>query len=46
MATCRRTPVECHRGFAFLRLRFISALGQMDLFGDAITQWSEHETGV
>ena len=39
-------PVECQRRFTFLRLRFNSALGQMDLFGDAITQRSEHETGV
>jgi hypothetical protein len=39
-------PVECQRRLAFLRLRFNSALGQMDLFGDAITQRSEHETGV
>jgi hypothetical protein len=37
---------ECQRRFAFLRLRFNSALGQMDLFGDAITQRSEAETGV
>jgi hypothetical protein len=39
-------PTECQRRFTFLRLRFNSALGQMDLFGDAITQRSEHETGV
>lgn len=39
-------PVEWQRRFAFLRLRFISVLGQMDLFGDAITQRSEGETGI
>ena len=39
-------PVESQRRLSFLRLRFNSALGQMDLFGDAITQRSEQETGV
>jgi hypothetical protein len=39
-------PDELQRRFTFLRLRFNSVLSQFDLFADAITQRSEHETGV
>ncbi|HEY7430559.1 MAG TPA: hypothetical protein VH641_07490 [Streptosporangiaceae bacterium] len=37
---------EQQRRFTFLRLRFNLALSQLDLFSDAITQRSEHETGL
>ena len=40
------TPEELQRRFTFLRLRFNAVLSQFDLFADAITQRSEHETGV
>src|SRR5215472_14124308 len=39
-------PVEQQRRFTFLRLRFNLALSQLDLFSDAVTQRSEHETGL
>src|SRR6266571_9532992 len=39
-------PEEIQRRFTILRLRFNLALSQLDLFSDAITQRSEHETGV
>ena len=39
-------PAEQQRRFTFLRLRFNSALSQLDLFSDAITQRSENETGL
>jgi len=43
----RRLPVsEAQRRFAFLRMRFNTALDQFDLFADVITQRSENETGV
>ena len=37
---------EAQRRYVFLRLRFVAALNQFDLFNDVITQRSEHETGV
>ncbi len=40
------TPVEMQRRFTILRLRFNTALSQLDLFAEAIGQRSEHETGV
>ena len=39
-------PVEMQRRFTTLRLRFNTALSQLDLFAEAIGQRSEHETGV
>jgi hypothetical protein len=40
------TPVEMQRRFTTLRLRFNTALSQLDLFAEAVGQRSEHETGV
>lgn len=40
------TPREMQRRFTILRLRFNTALSQLDLFAEAISQRSEHETGV
>jgi len=40
------TPEEAQRRMAILRLTFNSVLGQFDLFADALTQRSEHDTGV
>jgi hypothetical protein len=40
------SPAEQQRRFTFLRLRFNAVLSQFDLFADALTQRSEHETGV
>jgi len=40
------TPAEQQRRFTFLRLRFNTALSQLDVFSDAITQRSENETGL
>ena len=40
------TPAEAQRKFSFLRLRFNAVLSQFDIFSDALTQRSEHETGV
>ena len=37
---------EQQRRFTFLRLRFNLALSQLDLFSDAVTQRSEHDTGL
>ncbi len=42
----RAAPAEQQRRFTFLRLRFNAVLSQFDLFADALTQRSEHETGV
>ena len=43
----RRTAAsEAQARFTILRLRFNDALSQFDLFADALTQRSEHETGV
>ena len=39
-------PEEAQRRMAILRLTFNSVLGQFDLFADALTQRSEHDTGV
>lgn len=39
-------PAHAQRLFSILRLRFNAVLTQFDLFSDAITQRSEHETGV
>ena len=39
-------PAEAQRRFTLLRLRFNAVLSQFDIFADAITQRSEHETGV
>jgi len=40
------TPAFAQRRFSFLRLRFNAVLSQFDIFSDALTQRSEHETGV
>jgi len=40
------TPAQAQRAFSLLRLRFNAVLTQFDLFSDALTQRSEHETGV
>lgn len=40
------TPAEAQRRFTVLRMRFNDVLSQFDLFADALTQRSEHETGV
>jgi hypothetical protein len=40
------TPMEAQRHFAVVRLKFNLTLTQFDLFADALTQRSEHETGV
>lgn len=42
----RTTPAEAQRRFTFLRLRFNTTLTQFDIFADALTQRSEHTTGV
>jgi len=42
----RAAPEEAQRRFTFLRLRFNTVLSQFDLFGDVLTQRSEHGTGV
>lgn len=39
-------PVEMQRRLVSLRLRFNDVLSQFDIFADAITQRSEHETGA
>jgi hypothetical protein len=42
-----RAPVEAmQRRLTFLRLEFNTALDQLDIFADAITQRSEHEHGL
>ncbi len=40
------SPEQMQRKFTILRLKFNTALAQMDLFSEVITQRSEHETGV
>lgn len=40
------SPIIMQRRFSVLRLRFNAALSQLDLFAEAISQRSEHETGV
>jgi hypothetical protein len=40
------SPEEMQRRFTILRLWFNTALAQLDLFADAISQRSEQETGV
>lgn len=40
------SPDVAQRRFTFLRLQFNAALTQFDVFSDAITQRSEHDTGV
>ena len=43
----RTTPVsDIQRQFTLLRLQFNSVLAQFDIFADALTQRSEHRTGV
>jgi hypothetical protein len=42
----RAPPTDAQRRFTFLRLRFNAMLSQFDIFADALTQRSEHETGV
>lgn len=42
----RCKPADAQRRFAFLKLRFNAVLSQFDIFADAITQRSEHDTGV
>jgi hypothetical protein len=39
-------PADMQRRFSVLRLRFNTALAQLDLFSEAISQRSESETGV
>jgi hypothetical protein len=39
-------PAEAQRRFTLLQLRFNAVLAQFDIFSDAITQRSEHDTGV
>ncbi len=39
-------PDEMQRQFVILKLRFNTALSQLDLFAEAIGQRSEHQTGV
>jgi len=40
------TPPEAQRLLTLLRLRFNAVLSQFDIFADALTQRSEHETGI
>lgn len=40
------SPEEMQRRLTFLRLRFNTALSHFDIFSIALTQRSEHETGV
>lgn len=40
------SPEAAHRRFTMLRLRFNVALSQFDIFADALTQRSEHPTGI
>lgn len=40
------SPEAAHRRFTMLRLRFNITLSQFDIFADALTQRSEHETGI
>lgn len=40
------SPAEAYRRFTFLRLKFHSILTQFDIFADALSQRSEHDTGV
>lgn len=40
------SPDVAQRRFSFLRLQFNATLTQFDIFSDAITQRSEHDTGV
>jgi len=43
----RNAPAEqIQRRFTFLRMQFNVVLSQFDIFADAITQRSEHETGI
>ena len=39
-------PVAMQKKFTVLRLKFNTALAQLDLFSEIVTQRSEHETGV
>jgi hypothetical protein len=40
------SSADAQRRFSILKLRFNAVITQFDLFNDAITQRSEHETGV
>ena len=40
------TTAEAQRRYAILRLKFNTVLTQFDLFSDAVSQRSEHDTGV
>lgn len=40
------SPADVQRRFTLLRLEFNSVISQFDTFSDAITQRSEHDTGV
>ncbi len=42
----RATPAALQRRFTLLRLRFNVVLTQFDIFASALTQRSEHDTGV
>lgn len=42
----RAAPQRQQREFALLRLQFNTTLDQLDIFADALTQRSEHGTGV
>jgi hypothetical protein len=46
IASRRIDAATAQRRFSILRLRFIGALTQFDLFNDVMTQRSENETGV
>ena len=42
----RASPEDAHRALVFLRLRFNSVLSQFDIFSEAQSQRSGHETGI
>lgn len=42
----RAPPPELQHRFTLLRMRFNAVLAQFDIYADAVTQRSEHETGV
>lgn len=45
-AAQQTSPADAQRRFTLLRLEFNTVISQFDTFSDAITQRSEHETGV
>ena len=46
IATLEGDPAQAQRRLALLRLRFTSALGQFDLYADALSQRSQRDSGV